>query len=156
MLNGITSNVTALGVEPHARKRRHELESRKARERRLTFATPEQRAPDAAACVRRIDEEGSDLGGIDPRVQSRVISLAACITAEERPALAPSTARNDLSRAIEGDEVSLITDQSRVDTERTLQGALDLLATVVVRAERANGASDQIAQHGLISTRRFP
>jgi hypothetical protein len=60
-----------------------------------------------------------------------------------------------VSRAIDSDEVSLITDQGRVDSERTLEGALDLLATVVVHAERTNGSGDQIAQRGLISAGRF-
>ena len=124
MLDRITSDVTVLVVEPQARKRRHELEAGKARARRLELAAPEKSASDAAACVRRIDEEGPDLGGINLRVQPRVISLAARITAEESAALAPSAAPDDVPRAIDSDEVGLITDQGRIDTERTLEGCL--------------------------------
>jgi hypothetical protein len=156
MLDGITSDVAELGVEAPPGKCRHELEAGKARARRLEFAAPEKSASDTAARVCRIDKESPNLGGINLRVQTRVISLAACITAEERAALAPSAAPDDVARAIDSDEVSLIIDQGRIDTERTLEGTLDLLVTVVVHAERTNGTSDQIAQLGLISAGRFP
>jgi hypothetical protein len=68
MLDGITSDVAALGVEPQSGKRRHELEAGKSRARRFMFAALEKSPADAATCVRRIDEEGPDLGGINLRV----------------------------------------------------------------------------------------
>ena len=50
-------------------------------------------------------------------------------------------------RAIDlDDEISLVANELRIDTESTLQRAFDLCRRVVVRTERANRARDQSLQ----------
>src|SRR3569833_373990 len=67
--------VAELLVLPCSGQRRHQLEDRESRAHRLGFAFLQQGATEAAAGVRRIDEEGADFGCIGAGIEIRLNTI---------------------------------------------------------------------------------
>ena len=75
------TDIPVLTVQTHAWQRRHELETSEPAGARFGLAVLEDRAPDAATCVLRVDEESADFRGIYARIELAGISaLASLVT----------------------------------------------------------------------------
>jgi len=137
-------------VQAHAGQCPHELEAAEAASAGLAFAALQQRPADAAAGMIGIDEKSADLGRIDLRVELARVALGVAVATEQRTAVAPTAAADQLSFQLH-DEVGAILDELRIDSECTAQRPLDLLRLVILRSELAGGARNQVLQRALIS-----
>src|SRR5205814_9440020 len=91
-------------------------------------------------------EESANFRGVDPRVEISCVPLATLVTAKQRLAKAPAATADDNPIFLD-DEISAVLNELRVNTEGALEGALDLLLSIVRSAEAARGAGDQVLQH---------
>jgi hypothetical protein len=144
MVDGIPRPIAALLVQPDTRQGGHQFEPRESEGARIRLAALENGAPEPAARVRRIDEASADPGGIDARIERRLVAVSARITAEQRAPTAPPAARHDLLLVADDDEVGSVVNEGRVDAERPAQRTLDLGRRVVRGTELADRARNEI------------
>src|ERR1022692_1640739 len=83
-------------VKAYAGQRAHELEACKAARARLGFAALQQRPTNATAGMVGIDEESTDLGRIDSRVEFARIALGVAVTTKQRAPAAPAAAADQI------------------------------------------------------------
>src|ERR1017187_10450936 len=119
---------------------------------RLGFAALQQRPTNATAGMVGIDEERTDLGRIDSRVEFARIALGVAVATKQRAPAAPAAAADQFPVQL-GHEIGAIVDELRVDPECAKQSCLDLLRLVILRSELAGGPRDQVLQGALISAR---
>ena len=144
MVDGIPRPIAAFLVQPDTRQRGHQFELRESRGARIRLAAIENGAPEPAARMRRIDEASADPGGIDARIEQRLVAVSARITAEQRTPAAPPAARHDLLLVGDDDKVGPVVNEGRVDAERPAQRTLDLGRRVVRGTELADRARNEI------------
>ena len=152
-MHAFGASVAVSRVQTRAGQRGHHLVAAEAAGSGLGFAALEDRGAEAATCVRRIDEECANLRCIDRGIELGLVASRTRITAEQRAPLAPAAAGDELAVRFR-DEVGAIQDQLRVDAERAAQRAFDLRRRVVIGAELARGARDQVDELGLVVERR--
>src|SRR5258706_971832 len=133
---------TAL-VERDAGQRRSHLEPPKARSARRMFATFQQERTQAAARPVWVHEECADLRRIDGGIKQVVLAVRPSVTAEERLALAPAPAGDDLALDLDH-EIRPVVDQGRIDAEDGLKRTLDLQLGIIVALQLAHRALDHL------------
>ena len=110
----------------------------------------EDERAEAAAGEVGMDEDSSDFGGVNFWIEEIGLANGRPIAAEEGLAFGPSAAagENCCAASIFGfnDEVSLVADQLRVESEDCAQGAFDLGWGVVVGLQAADGGFDERVQ----------
>src|ERR1700730_16041114 len=144
MVNRSVREVSMLLVEPLSGRRRHQLDRPESGPDGLRFAASENRAPDPATCVRRVDEESPDLGGIRLRVEAGLVPPGVRVAAEQCAPPAPAATSDDLPRARFGDEGWGIANEGCIDAEGTLQCGIDLRRRVVPGPDSASRPRDQL------------
>src|SRR6185369_7872210 len=110
--------------------------------RGLALAAIEYRSTHSLARVFRMNEERANLRRSRRRIQIRCVSCRKLVATEKRPPSTPTTATDQLARAV-GNEVSAVVDQIRVNAKHRRNGGFDLCVVVMFAAQSARRLRDQ-------------
>src|SRR5262249_18950789 len=98
-------------------------------------------AGDAAPRPIRMNEEGTDAGGVKFWIKPGVVLSRDVVAAEQSLALAPAATSGHLGVAL-GDEVSTVVDELAIDAEAVAEGGFNLGRRIAL-SESAGGGGDQ-------------
>src|SRR4051812_44652862 len=145
-------------VKRNAGQCRAHLEMAKTGARCGSFAMSENKAAEPAARPLGVNVDAANLRSVRCGIEERHLTIARTVAATECLAFAPTTTtcKARLTACRLRDEVRLISDELCIEAESMADGSVNLLGSVVVFLQVADGRLNQFVERGYIGNRRRP